>query len=438
MNDTADTGASNQAGARPCELWGQYTPARRRALLAMLFLVGTSSTVDRNVIGVLLEPIKREFHASDTMLGLLSGIAFALLYATLGIPAARWADRYNRKVVVTLSLGVWSVMTTLCGAAQTFWQLAVARFGVGSGEAGIIPTAQSLLSDYYSPEARSRAIGLFLTSGSAGYALGLVLGGYITQRYGWRATYFSFGMLGLALVPLCHLILHEPRASIASRPSWRRAESAGAAIRALLRKRAYRNILAGLVVYFVMAYGALVFVVSLMIRVHGLTTSQAGALFGAIAASGSLVGNVCGGALADRLATRDVAWLTRLAGWGMIVTLPLFEVALWSRGLSEMGVLLFLGAIVLSGVLPPAFSAIQLVCGSARRALSVALAFFFANLIGFGLGPVITGALSDRLSTIYGVGDGLRYAVMIVMAVLLPSALFMLRAAPHISVDAEE
>jgi len=210
------------------------------------------------------------------------------------------------------------------------------------------------------------------------------------------------------------------------------------AIRALLCKRAYRNILGALVVYFLMAYGALIFIVSLMIRAYGLSTAQAGATFGAVAAVGTLVGSVVGGAFADRLASKDLAWLCRLAGWGVIVTLPMFEGALWTHSIIAMSILLLVGSTVLSGVVPPVFSAIQVVCGSQRRALSVALVYFFANMVGFGLGPVITGALSDRFGAVYGSADGLRYALMIVMCVLLPSAWLMLRAAPHIAAEAEE
>lgn len=418
--------------------WDLYAKGERRLFLFVLFLVGTCNYVDRNVIGVLLEQIKSEFQVSDTMLGLLSGLSFALFYATFGIPVARWADRGDRKRVITVSLTVWSAMSALCGFAGTFWQLLIARFGVGAGEAGAIPPAQSLISDYYAPTERAKAIGIFMISGSVGYALGLVLGGFIAQQYGWRMTFVIFGLAGFILVPLTHFILKEPRhlPQFTVRPS--DGESMRDAMRALFVKPAYRLLLSGIVLYFVMAYGAFVFIVSLMIRLYGLNVAQAGALFGAIAAVAAVIGSVGGGALADRLAAKDLSRLARFAGWAMIAAFPLYELALGSSRLPTMAALLLLGVIVHSAVVPPAFSAIHVVCGSKRRALSVAVVFFFANLIGLGLGPVLTGALSDQFAVTAGSAEGLRYALMVVMGVLLPAGYLMLRASRYFKNDAED
>jgi predicted MFS family arabinose efflux permease len=418
--------------------WRRYTPRQRRQFLLVLFLIGTCNFVDRNVIGVLLEQIKAEFQASDTVLGLLSGLSFALFYATLGIPVARWADRGDRKRVIAVSVSIWSVMTVLCGFASSFWQLLVARFGVGAGEAGAVPPAQSLIADYYSPTERARAIGIFMMSGSAGYALGLILGGWIAQHYGWRAVFVFFGVLGLALAPLAHFKLNEPRRDAPPVPSSSESESGIAACRALFAKPAYRLLVAGIVVYYVMAYGAFVFIVSHMIRAHGLSVAQAGALVGVISAAAAIVGSYGGGALADRLAARDITWLPRFAGWAMIAAIPFYEVALGASTLHAMVPALVLAVIVHSAVVPPAFSAVHAVCGSKRRALAVAVVFFFANLIGLGLGPILSGALSDAFGAVYGSADGLRYALMVMMSVLLPAGWLMLRAARTFSSGAED
>ena len=420
--------------------WTRYTPAHRRQFLLVLFLVGTCNFVDRNVIGVLMEQIKAEFQASDTALGLLSGLSFALFYATLGIPVARWADRGDRKRVIAVSLSIWSAMTVLCAFAGSFGQLLIARFGVGAGEAGAVPPAQSLIADYYAPTERARAIGIFMMSGSAGYALGLMLGGWIAQQYGWRAVFAFFGALGLTLVPLVHFKLKEPRRDPASRAlvATTNDESAFDAFRALFAKPAYRYLVAGIVVYFIMAYGAFVFIVSLMIRAHGISVAQAGALFGAISAVAAIIGSYGGGALADRLGARDIAWLPRFAGWAMIAAIPLYELALGARTLHAMLPALVLAVIVHSAVVPPAFSAVHIVCGSKRRALAVAVVFFFANLIGLGLGPVVTGILSDRFGATYGSADGLRYALMAMMSVLLPAGWLMLCAARAFKAGAED
>jgi predicted MFS family arabinose efflux permease len=161
---------------------------RRWLMLAILFLVGTSSSTDRVVISVLLQPIKTEFGVSDTYLGLLSGLSFALLYSVLGLPIARWADRGDRRLLITIALTVWSGMTVLCAAATNFWQLLLARIGVGAGEAGATPPAQALIVDYFPPAFRARAVAIFAASGTVGYLLGLVVGSQLVSQYGWRAT----------------------------------------------------------------------------------------------------------------------------------------------------------------------------------------------------------------------------------------------------------
>ena len=418
--------------------WDLYTPGNRRAFLSVLFLVGCSNYVDRNVIGVLLEPIKAEFQVSDTMLGLLSGLSFALLYATLGIPVARWADRGDRKQVITIALVAWSSMTVLCGLATTFWHLLAARFGVGAGEAGAVPPSQSLIADYFPPTDRARAIGIFLMSSSAGYVIGLAGGGFIAQHYGWRAVFIFFGLLGFVLLPLARIVLKEPRKALHAETLHGGDESTVAACRALLVKPAYRSMLGALVVYFLMASGALVFIVSLMIRAHGLDVAQAGALFGAVFAIGALIGNFGGGAFADRLAARDVAWLARVGGWGMIVAIPFYELALASSTVMAMLPWLLAGAIAIHAAVPPVFSAVHVVCGSKRRALAIALIYFFANLIGLGLGPVMTGMLSDALGAVYGPAEGLRLSLMVATGALLPAGWLMLRAARTLKADAED
>ena len=173
----------------------------------MLFLIGTSNFADRNVIGVLLEPIKAEFGISDASLGLLSGVSFALFYATLGLPVAHWADRGDRRLIITLALGIWTVMTALCGLAQSFWQLVLVRVGVGAGEAGAVPPAQSLIIDYYSPDRRGRAIGIFMLSSTTGYVLGIVIGGWIAEAHGWRAAFLFVGLPRLVLAILARFVL---------------------------------------------------------------------------------------------------------------------------------------------------------------------------------------------------------------------------------------
>jgi predicted MFS family arabinose efflux permease len=426
--------AAPMAGATT---WDLYSGRRRWTFLAVLFLVSTSNYVDRNVIGVLLEPIKREFQVSDTMLGLLTGFSFAIFYATLGIPVARWADRGDRRFIVTISLTIWSLMTALCGMAQSFLQLALARIGVGAGEAGALPPAQSLIADYYPPGERGKALGTFMMSSMAGYVIGVVLGGQIAQAYGWRAAFLVVGLPGLALAVLTRLVLDEPRRLPRFAVQRDSAERLFVSVRVLLGKRSFVDILIAMVLYFLMAYGAFVFTVSHLIRSHGLSVGRASAIFGIVSTVTAVAGSWLGGAFADRLAKRDIGWLARLPGWMLILALPVYEVAFAGRSLGVAVPALAVGGMLLTGAIPAMFAALHAVCGSPRRAMSVAVIFFFANLIGTGLGPLLTGRLSDAFARSVGPADGLRYAIMIMMVTFVPSGWFMLRAAKNLSHDQE-
>ena len=428
----------NDASATAAKPWDLYSPRQRTLYLFVLFLVSTSNYVDRNVISVLLEPIKAEFGVSDTMLGLLTGLSFALFYATLGLPVARWADRGDRKFIITGALVIWSSMTVLCGMAQNFWQLALARVGVGAGEAGAIPPAQSLIADYYRPERRARALGVFMLSATAGYVLGISGGGWIAGEYGWRWAFMLFGAPGLLLAIIVWAVLDEPRRRPQFAPAKTGGETALSAFIALTRKKSYVNLLIAMTLYFLIAYGALVFIVSFMIRAHHVDIATISLLYGVSSAIGAIIGNPLGGMIADRLAARDISWLATLPGLGLLIAWPMFEVALISPNFWVMFGLIFIAGTFLQGAIPPMFSALHAVCGERRRATAVAIAFFFANLIGLGIGPVLAGALSDAMSVHFGSGDGLRYALMIVMCVFLPCGYFLLRAGRHLAADRED
>lgn len=406
-------------------------------MLFILFLVTTSSYVDRNIIGVLLQPIKEEFHASDTMLGLLSGLSFAMFYATLGIPIARLADRGDRRQIITVSLVIWSVMTALCGMAQSFWQLALARIGVGAGEAGGIPPGQSLVADYFSPERRGKALSAFLMAAMAGYIIGIVLGGQLAQHYGWRTAFLVVGIPGLVLAVFTRLILHEPRHLPEFAVPAAEYEPVATAFGALRAKRAFMNILIALVLYFLIAYGALVFLIPYMVRGFGMTVGAASAMYGSVSTIGALIGTPLGGTVVDRLAKRDIVWNARFPGYGMIAAFLMYEVAFLMPTPVLLMTVLFVGGLLLNGAVPAMFAALHVICGSKRRAMAVAIVFFFANLIGTGLGPVIAGALSDAFSKTAGAGTGLKYAMMTVTLLFLPCGFYMLQAARTLKADLE-
>lgn len=417
--------------------WLKYTSRQKVVFMAVLFLVGVSNNIDRNILGVLLPQIKLEFALSDTQLGLLSGIAFAFFYATLGIPIARWADSGNRPVILSVSLFVWSAMTALCGIVNSFWQLIIARAGVGAGEAGALPTAQSLIADYFAPEKRSTAMALFVLSGAVGYAGGLILGGYIAQHYGWRTAFLAVGLVGVALAPACLLLLKEPRHNMSSSLS---REPAIEAFKALFKSPAYRCILYAIVIYFFMGYGALVFIVSLMTRLFDVDLQVAGATFGTISVVGMTVGALLSAVLSSVLARRSLANIPRIAGWAMILCVPAFEYALSRSTLSAMYLPLFLGVMLQAVISPPMFSSLYLVCNDTRNATGLAIALLFANLIGLGLGPFLAGVISDYLAPSYGAAESLRMSIMMLFVVMIGAGAYMLRAANliQVSIDTEK
>jgi MFS family permease len=417
--------------------WTLYTERQRWRLLAVLFLVSTSNYLDRNIISVLLEPIKKEFQISDTLLGLLSGVSFALFYATLGLPVARWADRGNRKRIITLALSCWSVATALCGMAHAYWQLALARVGVGAGEAGAIPPAQSLIADYFAPERRASAYAIFTAAAMAGYLLGFVVGGQVAVAYGWRMSFLVAGLPGLALAVLTHVGLSEPRTTIGFQSLGDNQEALALTARRLFGKLSYRYALIGQTLYFVVAYGVVVFVPSFLVRVLGQPLGKVSVLYGTAAAAGAVVGTLGGGFLGDRLARRDIRWLAWLPAIACLATYPTLLFGFTLNHLWPFLVCGFAANMLLNAGLPLVYAAIQAVCGDARRAMAVAVMFFFANLIGFGFGPVLTGATSDALSAIWGV-NGLRYALMIVLTVLLATSWCFYRCGCAMPKDLEE
>jgi predicted MFS family arabinose efflux permease len=415
--------------------WSLYRPAQRWGFLAILFLASASSFMDRYVMSVLIEPIKAEFKASDTMMGLLGGFAFAAFYATLGLPIARLADRGNRKVVISASLAMWSVMTLLCGMARDFTQLLLARIGVGAGEAGAMPPAQSLIADYFPPAQRARALGVLIASSTVGYLVAFSFGAWLAAAHGWRAAFIALGAPGVVLCVLTSLGLREPRHQLGNAKQVRQ-EALRATLAALAAKRSFVLLSVAATLYWLVAYGAVIWFPPYLVRVLHLNLVTVGAVFGILGAIAALVGSVVGGFVTDFLTKRDAAYAARVPAAILVGTVPFYELAMISNAPVMFYAATFVGALGLSAAVPAFFTLLHRICGSARRATAVAILFFFGNLIGLGFGPVITGALSDRFSATYG-PVGLRYAIMIALLALLPSGLALWAAAGSVANDTE-
>ena len=403
--------------------WTLYSTAQRWRLLTILFVVITTSYFDCFVISVLLEPIKREFHVSDTMLGLLSGLCFSLLYAVVALPVARWVDRGNRRTVIAVGLTAWSAMTVLCGLAVSFSQLALARLGVGATESGAMPAAQSLVVDYFPAEQRATALATLTTAaGSVGYLLAICLGGFVTATYGWRAAFVLIGAPGVLLALVAQLALSEPRCRLGFPRAHTRTESVWQTLAQLRAKKSFPYMLIGLSLYALFGYGVTTFFLpSYMMRSLHATLEQVSQTWGFSISSANVIGAVVGGRLTDRLIKRDVRWHVWLPAIACVLGGLVYWVALTIQHFWSFLVVEFLAEAILAIGVPAAFAAVHTVCGERRRAMAVAIVYFFFTLCGAGLGPLVVGVLSDLLNTVYGV-ESLRYSLIAMLLILIPSA----------------
>jgi predicted MFS family arabinose efflux permease len=418
--------------------WSLYSPWQRWGFFTILFWVTTSNSLVFYILSVLLEPIKREFGVSDTMLGILSGVCFALVYSVTALPIARWADYGNRRTLLTLALTGWSVMTAVCGLAQSFWQLALARFGVGVLEPGAVPAALSLIADYFPPERRSAPTAVLVNGASAlGWLVGVGLGGFLAATYGWRAAFMLPGAAGLALAVIVRLTLAEPRCQLGFPGGELQPESFGQTILELRCKRSFLFTLVGISIYSIFAYGVTVFIPSFMIRSLHTTLAQVSTIWGPAIAAADIVGALVGGLLGDRLYRRDIRWYAWLPAITCALGLPLYWLAFSASHLTVFIAVEFLAELILSAGIPIAFVAALAVCGRRRRAMASAIMFSSQVLFGGNLGPLLAGALSDAFNSAQGV-ESLRYSLAIICAFLIPAAGAFYWAANALPRDKEE
>ncbi|MEO1840995.1 MAG: MFS transporter [Pseudomonadota bacterium] len=406
-----------------------YSVRYRYFVLSVLLIAYVFSFIDRQLMTILLEPIKAEFGASDTAMGFLSGFAFALFYAVLGIPVARLADRWSRRNVLAMSMVVWSGMTALCGMAGTFWQLAVARVGVGVGEAGGTPPSHSLIASYFPPEERSTAMGIYGSGSQIGVLVGMLGGAVIADQMGWRSVFFIFGLPGVLVGLLVFMVVKEPLKSAVPDPGSMLED-----LTRLWRIPAFALISFATGFTALAGYGMGTWFPSFLIRVHGLTLIEAGLVLGVVGTFGALIGAISGGILCDRLASRDARWQLRLPSVGAglsVIFLGLFvlwpESQQWRLGeyrVPHAVVFLFFGGVVSSFWIGPTYAAIQTLTPDHLRSQASALLLLLLNLIGLGLGPVVVGALSDLLAPEFG-AESIRYAMLIsLVTVVIGSILY--------------
>ena len=395
-------------------------PCSARVVLALLLAAYIFNFLDRQILGILAQPIKADLHLSDTQFGAIGGLAFALLFSVLGLPLAVLADRTSRSAVVAASLAVWSGFTALCGTATGFGQLFLYRLGVGVGEAGGVPSSVALISEYFPPERRARAMAIYYLGVPLGLAGGTLIGAYIAHAVNWRAAFVTMGVAGLILSPVLRFFVRDlpRRASEPRPPLW-------IALRALARKPAFWLLALASSASSLTGYGLALWTPSVLQRSFGLDLLSTGKFLASLLLIGGCAGVFAGGWFADRLGAMDRAWYARLPALAWLITAPAFALGLLAPNLWVAWPLLLIANALNILWLGPVTTAVQHLVQRPMRATAAGSFLLVNNLIGLGAGPLLMGRLSDMLKATFGV-DSLRYAAVACTLFYLLAALLML------------
>ena len=417
-------GPENQAGIRPLASGGA-----RGYALTILMIVSVLNLVDRQIMNILAEPIKRDLGLADWQLGVLTGFAFALFYSLLGLPIARYAEHAHRPRIIAVSMAVWSLFTVLCGYSQNILQLVLMRIGVGAGEAGCTPAQLALTADYAPPEKRSSAIAFVSLGTPIGFLLGTAIGGLVADAYGWRAAFLIVGAPGLFLALVVAFTLPEPRQTAV--PDQRRSSAPRASLREALGilavNRTFALLLIAVAIKAMISSGQSPFTASFLLRNHaaelaalagqfGLgSTGFVGICIGLVGGFSGLTGIFLGGKIGDRYGSRDARILVLIPAVSSIVSIPIC--LLWASVGDVVPALLLLA---LQGVVNglwygPVYAVALSIVPAHMRATTAAILLLAVNLVGPGVGPVVVGLISDIFAQglDLGIAEGLRWAMII-------------------------
>lgn len=372
----------------------------RTWLVAVLLLLSTLNFADRAIISVLAQAIKEDLKFTDSQLGMVQGLGFAILYSLLGVPLGWLAERVSRKNLMALCVAIWSFMTAACGLTGGFISLLLGRVGVGVGEAGFMPPASSLVADHFDKGRRGTIMAIILLGSPLGFLLGQSLGGWVASVWNWRVAFYALGLPGLVAALLAWLTLREPPRGLADgHVSTQAAPSAKDTVRALWGKRAFRHLLVGYVIGGFAMNGVAQFVLPFYLRSFNLPLATAGAVFGAVAFSSNGLGMLLGGAGFDQLARRDLRWPM----WGpaamLVLAAPLYLAAFSSHAVTASFVFIWFANLAMAMHLAPSLATMQNLASPRMRAMATALVWLAMGLIGTGLGPTLMGVASDFFAT---------------------------------------
>jgi MFS family permease len=395
-----------------------FTPAYKRYVIGTLTLVYTLNSLDSGLMILLLQPIKQELRLSDSQLGILTGIAFAVFYATLGLPFARWADRGNRATITSLAVGLWGLTVMSCLFVTNFIQLIAARIAAGVGESGCMPPTYSLLGDYFpEPAERTRAMTVYWLANPLAALISFIAGGWLNERYGWRVTFFLMGVPALIFALLVKLTVAEPRTHTSIIPSRRRETPRLTQVLAVLwQQRSSRHLSIALILLYTMGAGLGAWYGAFLMRSHGMGTAELGLWLGLIFGLSGIAGIALGGYIAVRWFADNPAGQMRLSAAMTAAVVPCFVLFLLLQNKLQTLIALVPLIMVFTFYLGPTFALLQRLVPNEMRATTLAIVMLLANLIGMGIGPEVVGMLSDCLKASLG-ADSLRYAMLVMSLV---------------------
>ncbi|MGC6511152.1 MAG: spinster family MFS transporter [Parvibaculales bacterium] len=385
----------------------------RHYALGVLVVVYTFNFIDRQILSILIEPVKTDLGLSDTAMGLLTGFAFATFYVTLGIPIARIADRTNRRNLIAGAISIWSLFTAVSGLAQNFWHLLIARIGVGVGEAGCSPPAHSMIADYYPAEQRATALGIYSLGIPFGIMFGLFAGGWINEFFGWRMAFFVVGLPGLLLALLVRFSLTEPPRGMAEGRTDKGAQPGVLeTLHYLWQKKSFRHMsfAAGLAAF--VGYGFITWAPAFLIRSFDMSTGEVGTWFGLILGIPGGIGIALGGYLADKAGAKDPKWYLWTTALALLVVCPLNFAVFTATNATTAFLAMIIPVLLSNFYQATTFSQTQGISELRMRAMAAGILLFIMNIIGLGLGPQMVGLISDLLKDTYGT-ESLRYALLI-------------------------
>ena len=453
MSETSEVSDMSDRAAQPPEQPAQSAPgsiAGARTLLVLMASVSVLNVMDRQLMAILIDPIKRDLGVSDAAMGLLSGTSFALLHVAASIPIAVWADRGVRRSIIAMGLAVWSGLTVLTGFARNFAELFAIRVGVGIGEASGGGPPQSLLSDAFPPNRRATALSILVMGGPLGSMVAFGAGGWLGDTIGWRGAFIVFGAPGLLLALLIRLLVKEPErgafdAAPASPPGSSSAGdvriapalpsvSVGDSLRFIWRVPSIRNFVLASALNTVGIYSILVWAVPYLGRVHALPGGAAGARLAIASGLFTALGTFAGGPIADRLAARDVRWLAWMPACTSALVFP-FGLAFAFAPDGDLASLLLAPASFLAGTqFSPIYSAIQTLSAPQMRALAASCITATNTILGLGLAPPLVGFLNDRGAAHFG-DEAIRYSIALMMAAHLVASGLLLHASKRFRDD---